>query len=361
MHRSRAVFTFAFRLGLGLVVLMSALALLVKGIAQNYPSLSIVYVYHDHIAIRDVKRGVELELGGDYAISSAFATFTPVMSPDNQWIAAANGRDGVLLFDLAHRTRTTLRLDFAQPIWSPDSHYVATIPLLGEKGVNIQSNAEWMTIQLADVQSGEVRQIVPSYQYLQIQAMGWSADSQRITLVAMTTPTPNYTFYRVNRDGSDFHQLDCTVSSGGTRNVTNFMFTADGERVVFASPADGAYHVYVLDLDDCVQTRISDGDRYDDVPRWSPDGKHIAFLSGRDGQQDVYVMDADESHVSRLTDSNENEIILSWSPDSQRLLFISYAAPGGVSIFYYADLRDNRLHPFDLHHGYIESFPTWGP
>ncbi|MEO8613172.1 MAG: hypothetical protein ABI690_35100 [Chloroflexota bacterium] len=227
--------------------------------------------------------------------------------------------------------------------------------------MNIQSNAQWMTIQVADIHTREVRQIVPSYQYLRIWAMGWSADNSQITFVAMKTPSLNYTFYRVNRDGGDFHELDCTLSSGGTDQMTNFMFAPGGERVAFTAKAGQTFNIFVLDLMDCNRTQISDGDPYDDLPVWSADGGQIAFLSGRDGQQDIYVMDVDGKHVSRVTHTPDNEILLSWSPDGCCLLYVSYPAGGGFTVYHYADLRDSSLHPLDPHLERAQSLPAWGP
>jgi Tol biopolymer transport system component len=363
MVMSRSALSFIFRLGVGCILLVFALLLAFRWIGQNYPSPSMVYINDGKITIYDTGRGIEARVAGDYALWLVSPNITPVTSPDGRWIAAGNSNEGVRLFDLAQRTQVLLPLDFdySQLGWSPDSRYVVTFSLKGAETSDIQSNAMWMTIEVGDVRSGEVRKVVPPYQYLRIWSLGWSSDNQQITFVAMTTPTPDYTFYRVNIDGSDFHELNCAVSSGGTEQLSNFNFAPGAEKVTFSAPYDGLYHLYVLDFNDCSQTQISDGDRYDDAALWSPDGTRLAFLSGRGGQLDIYVMDADGQHVSRLTDTPENEIQLSWSPDSQRLLFISYSAPSGVSTYYYADLRDNSLHPFGVHQGYTRSFPAWGP
>ncbi|MBZ0287399.1 MAG: hypothetical protein K8I30_07280, partial [Anaerolineae bacterium] len=284
---------------------------------------------------------------------------TPVMSPDRRRIAVQNGNAGVRVLDLARRASMLLPLPFAQPIWSPDSRYLVTIPLQIKETMNIQSNAQWMDTHVADVLTGEVRQLTPSYEYIRIWAMGWSADSQRITFVAMKSPLPEYTFYTVSRDGRDLHPLDCMLT--GVGDASSFMFAPGGERVAYVAKVGEQFNIFVLNLADCTQLRLSDGAPYDDHPLWSPDGTRIAFLSGRDGQPDIYVMDADGGHVTRLTTSPDDDTLLSWSPDGRFLLYYSFPQASGGITYAYADLRAHTLHPFDLHNGQTQSFPAWGP
>ncbi|MEO8612393.1 MAG: hypothetical protein ABI690_31145, partial [Chloroflexota bacterium] len=121
--------TFVFRLAVKFTLLVFGLVLLVKGVAGQLPSLPIVYAYNQKIELLDITYRLELRLAGDYIVPLTFMNITPATSPDKHWIAVENSKDGVLVFDLLHRTRALLPLSFAQPIWSPDSQFVATIPL----------------------------------------------------------------------------------------------------------------------------------------------------------------------------------------------------------------------------------------
>jgi Tol biopolymer transport system component len=358
MRPIRPLLPILIRLSTGIVLLGFALAACANKVAALLPSLPIVYTHQYKVRILDLGRGIDLPVGGDYVVPSSFLHITPVMSPDRQWIAVQNGNAGVRVLNLARRTTALLPLPFAQPIWSPDSRYLATVPLQVKETMNIQSNAQWMDTHIADVVTGEVRQLTPSYQFIRIWAMGWSADSQRITFVAMKSPLPEYTFYMVNRDGSDLHPLECLLA--GVGDASSFMFAPGGEQVAFVAKVGEQFNIFVLNLADCRRTQISDGAPYDDFPLWSPDGTQIAFLSVRDGQPDLYVMDADGSDVTRLSDSPANERLLSWSSDGHFLLYYSFPQAGGGITQFYADLRARTVHLFDLHNGQAQSFPAWG-
>lgn len=345
-----------FRLSAWVLLVGFGLVMAANGVARWFPSLPVIYAHQYKVEVLDLIRGNQQPIGGDYSVPASFLHITPVMSPDRQWIAVQNGNSGVWVLNLAERTHTLLPLPFAQPIWSPDSRTIATIPLQIEETMNIQSNAQWMDIHVADVRSGETRLITPSYQFVRIWALGWSADSQQMTFVAQKSPLPEYSFYTMRRDGGDFQALDCMLD----QFATNFVFAPGGQRIAFAVKKDETVHIFVLNLGDCSRTQISDGAVFDDLPMWSPDGTRIVFLSGRDGQPDLYLMNADGGQVARLTDTLDNETPLSWSPDGDYLLYFAFPQAGGGITFWYADLPDNSLHRFDLHHGQTQSFPAWG-
>ena len=50
------------------------------------------------------------------------------------------------------------------------------------------------------------------------------------------------------------------------------------------------------------QRNLTNSDRYDESPSWSPNGKRIAFA----GNRKIYVMDADGGNLQRLTEDRTN-------------------------------------------------------
>lgn len=117
-------------------------------------------------------------------------------------------------------------------------------------------------------------------------------------------------------------------------------WSPDGRALIWMANCDGDFEIYKGDLlyqeDSGTNTfypwlwasltnvtRLTDNDKNDQFPRYSPDGKKIAFQSDRDGNYEIYVMNADGSGQTRLTSSTGEDFAPSWSQDGQQLVFSS--------------------------------------
>ena len=119
----------------------------------------------------------------------------------------------------------------------------------------------------------------------------------------MPAPSPNGDFIVFHRDG-DIYRLD--LANGAETRLTNTPMqykgvggvSPDGRKVLFTRIDPGRFEqIFVMNVDGTHVTRVSRGDYYDFLPRWSPDGTRIAFTSSRDGTNGVYTMRADGSDV----------------------------------------------------------------
>jgi Tol biopolymer transport system component len=117
------------------------------------------------------------------------------------------------------------------------------------------------------------------------------------------SPSPNGDFIVFRRDG-DIYRLD--LPRGTVRRLTNTPaqykgvagVSPDGRRMLFTRIDPGRFEqIFVMNVDGTHVTRVSRGDYYDFLPRWSPDGTRIAFTSSRDGTNGVYTMNANGSDV----------------------------------------------------------------
>jgi len=115
--------------------------------------------------------------------------------------------------------------------------------------------------------------------------------------------SPRGDFIIFHRDG-DIYRRDLRQGTETRLTNTPAQFkgsggvSPDGRKIVFTRIDPGRYEqIFVMNVDGTDVTRVSRGDYYDFLPKWSPDGTRIAFTSSRDGTNGVYIMNADGSDV----------------------------------------------------------------
>ena len=80
-------------------------------------------------------------------------------------------------------------------------------------------------------------------------------------------------------------------------------------------------------------TNLTDNDRNDRQPVWSPNGRKIAFVRGVAANAEIYKMNSDGSSVRRLTHNTVPDRLPAWSPDGQKIVFLSKRPEGGQGFY----------------------------
>lgn len=83
------------------------------------------------------------------------------------------------------------------------------------------------------------------------------------------------------------------------------------------------WELYLVQPDGTGLTRLTENDRVDTSPSWSPDGRQIAFRSRVDGSSDIFVMDANGQNWRNLVkdpeDSIFDEFYPEWNPQREMI------------------------------------------
>jgi TolB protein len=77
----------------------------------------------------------------------------------------------------------------------------------------------------------------------------------------------------------------------------------------------GNYDLFVYDLPSSKITRLTNNQRNNENPSWSPDGRFLAFSSTRSGRSEIYVMAIDGSGTRKLAEVPESSYTPAWSPN----------------------------------------------
>lgn len=236
----------------------------------------------------------------------AYAAIGP--GPDDYYAVYVVGADGALAPVLV--AAETSR-DVRSPTWSPDSARVAFLARLGsdlDDGLWIRLVGQSTGLRVAD------SLITPS-------GAAWSPDGARLAVM-----------HSVNQGGD--LGLDITVvrSDGSTRrNVTDragseFIdadpWSPDGAKLIITSAHQGNTELYIVDVVNVTETRITTTTGNEAGGDWSPDGSLILFTHVEpNGTKDIYTVAPDGSGRRNLTQDTADQYQPRWSPDGSEIVF----------------------------------------
>ena len=109
----------------------------------------------------------------------------------------------------------------------------------------------------------------------------------------------------------------------------SYSLSPSGKRAAIATAGE----IFTVATDRGESQRVTDSQRRETSPAWSPDGKWIAYISDQSGRGEIWISDELGRNRKKLTDQDTEKLSLSWANDSKSLL---YAA------------NDNKLYQLNL-------------
>jgi Tol biopolymer transport system component len=173
----------------------------------------------------------------------------------------------------------------------------------------------------------------------------WSPDGRQLVFQSTRPPYACDQIFRMPADGSGAPAL---VSTGKGRTTCSY-FTADGQRILYASthlagdacppppdrsqgyvwPVDPSYEIWSVRPDGSDPVRLTDNRAYDAEATVCLKDGAVLFTSDRDGDLDLYRMDPDGRNVRRLTHQPGYDGGAFFSPDCSKIVWrASRPAPG---------------------------------
>jgi Tol biopolymer transport system component len=146
------------------------------------------------------------------------------------------------------------------------------------------------------------------------------------------------------------------------KNITSVRVSPDGTKVLYTvrqavmteDRSEYVNQIFLCNIDGSNTIPLTQGDKNNSSPRWSPDGSQVAFVSNRDGKNNLYIISPRGGEADKITDAKTGVSNFSWSPDGKMIAFIMTDAPGdndekkkkGKDDWYYYDdvILQNRLY-----------------
>ena len=181
-------------------------------------------------------------------------------------------------------------------------------------------------------------------------------------LIFVSTKDGDYALFGAEADGSNVRRL--TKEKGDPSSPAGLFFqidpawSPDGTEIAFVSGRDGVGHVFAMKPDGSATRRVTDTEKDDAHPSWSPDGKWIVF--SREGA--LFRAPAAGGPATRLLKNAPGHAAdPSYSPDG-KLLAYDYRRPGFQIREVYVLNADGTRTPRQLTHlRWVSGYPAWSP
>ncbi len=214
-----------------------------------------------------------------------------VLAPDESKIAYVDWGVGwvdLMVRDITTKTGKATRLTHAkmrttevyeypwQPVWSPDSKWIAYQWLhVSISGTNFLASAP--------AEGGETKVLKAYDPEISYAPEDWSPDGQ-------------YLLCDLEKRGHSPALGLVSVESGQVRELISLpskpahaRFSPDGKSIVFERTDDGNRDIYLLGVDGAPVIRLTDSNADDGKPIWSADGNYILFSSDRRSNWDLWA------------------------------------------------------------------------
>ena len=98
----------------------------------------------------------------------------------------------------------------------------------------------------------------------------------------------------------------------------------NGKDIVYTAKRNNNYDIYIMNIDEKKEVRLTFAQGLDDGPEYSPDGKFIYFNSFREGKMEIWRMLIDGSSQEKLTHDDYSNWFPHVAPDNKKFVFLSY-------------------------------------
>ncbi len=86
-------------------------------------------------------------------------------------------------------------------------------------------------------------------------------------------------------------------------------------------------HIWLVSAEGGRSIKLTNGEKGESSPQWSPDSARIAFLADRDKGTQIWIIPADGGEAEKLTSEENNIQSFRWAPDGKSVAFVTRDTP----------------------------------
>lgn len=255
---------------------------------------------------------------------------------DGDWEIYAMNADGSNLVQLTQNSSAD-----EYPVWSPDGTQIA---FKSDRGGNFD-------IYLMNADGTEQRAVTQDPANDEDPA--WSPDGQ--WLAFHSERESNIEIFLIKPDGTGLKRFTRTLGKNALP-----AWSPDGQYIAYTGNRYLGWNVYVTDLEQTHDQRITDGHGAC-RPDWSPDGSKIAYVSEENSEKsNIWIMNPDGSERWNLTrDTLNYNYYPAWSPDGEYLVYAKSPEKEQSNWDLYIITADGHQQVQLTDHAAQEKFPDW--
>lgn len=258
----------------------------------------------------------------------------PAWHPDGLWIATEHSvafdtdndglpdslvRTGIWLVDAeTGEVQDTALLEWGgAPEWSPDGSRLV-----------VHHNAQIYTVRVnslnpPEIDTAGIRQLTNEGRNFYPD---WSPDGEWIFYDSnLDSPTGLNFIWKMRPDGSKKVRIAFAPDDGEIRIPS---WSPNSQNIIHIRYLVGVYssEIYSMKNDGSNSVRLTENEKTDRYPKYSPDGSSIASLSVPSPPEPaiaaIWIMDSTGSNQRKI--SPDWSGVFSWSPDGSRIVFLTY-------------------------------------